>query len=97
MTHPMKQVPDMISTTGKFVNMSSGLPSPANMSNGDWYYNNETKQLTYIVSGKGEWGLVNQNVKMLVSILTELYFITALNQIVCLFFIHFMKSKLIFF
>lgn len=66
-THPMKQVPDMISVTGKFVNMSSGIPSSENASNGDWYYNNETKQLTYIVSGKGGWGLVDRNIELHVS------------------------------
>ena len=69
MTHPMKQVPDMISTTGKFVNMSSGIPPPENASNGDWYYNNATKQLTYLVSGKGGGGLVDRSIKMTVSML----------------------------
>ena len=67
MTHLMKQVPDMISTTGKFVNMTSGMPSPENASNGDWYFNNETKELTYIVSGRGGWGLVDRSVQFEVS------------------------------
>lgn len=68
MTHPVKQDPDMISITGKFVNMSSGIPSPDNASNGDWYYNNFSKALTYIVSGKGAAGLVDRNINMHVSI-----------------------------
>ena len=72
MTHPMKQIPDMISTTGKFVNMSSGIPSPENASNGDWYYNNAIKQLTYIISGKGGWGL-DRSIDMRVSIQTFVF------------------------
>ena len=68
MTHPMKQDPDMISITGKFVNMSSGIPSPDNASNGDWYYNNYSKALTYIISGKGIVGLVDRDINMQVSI-----------------------------
>ena len=68
MTHPMKQDPDMISITGKFVNMSNGIPSADNASNGDWYYNNFTKTLTYIVSGKGAAGIVDRNINMQVSI-----------------------------
>ena len=64
----MKQTPDMISTTGKFVNMTSGIPFAGNASNGDWYYDNVTKQLTYIVSGRGETGLVNRKVKLKVSL-----------------------------
>ena len=64
----MKQTPDMISTTGKFVNMTSGIPFEGNASNGEWYYNNVTKQLTYIVSGRGETGLVNRQVKLKVSL-----------------------------
>lgn len=67
MTHPMKQFPDMISTTGRFINMSSGIPSPENASNGDWYYNNASKELTYLVSGKGVLGLANINLRMHVS------------------------------
>ena len=59
----------MISITGKFVNMSSGIPSPDNASNGDWYYNNYSKALTYIVSGKGAVGLVDRDINMQVSIL----------------------------
>ena len=65
----MKQDPDMISITGKFVNMSSGIPSPDNASNGDWYYNNFSRALTYIVSGRGAAGLVDRNIDMQVSIL----------------------------
>ena len=41
--------------------MSSILPSP-NASNGDWFYNNETKTLTYIVSGKGGLGVGATNI-----------------------------------
>lgn len=67
MTHPMKQAPDMISTTGKFVNMSSSIPSSDNASNGDWFYNNVSKELTYIVSGRGGSGLVDQSIYMRVS------------------------------
>lgn len=67
----MKQDPDMISITGKFVNMSSGIPSPDNASNGDWYYNNFSKVLTYIVSGKGAVGLVDRNVDMQVSVFSS--------------------------
>ena len=75
MTHPMKQTPDIISTNGKFVNMTSGIPSAENASNGDWYYNNISKQLTYIVSGKGISGLVDRSVKLKVSmIFRSLYF-----------------------
>lgn len=69
MTHPMKQDPDIISITGNFVNMSSGIPSPDNASNGDWYYNNFSKALTYMVSGKGALGVVNRNIDLKVSIL----------------------------
>ena len=58
----------MISTTGKFVNMTSGIPFAGSASNGDWYYNNVTKQLTYIVSGRGETGLVSRQVKLKVSL-----------------------------
>ena len=70
----MKQTPDMISTTGKFVNMTSGIPFEGNASNGEWYYNNVTKQLTYIVSGRGETGLVNRQVKLKVSLVCFLPF-----------------------
>ena len=64
----MKQTPDMISTTAKFVNMTSGIPFAGNASSDDWYYNNVTKQLTYIVSGRGETGLVNRKVNLKVSL-----------------------------
>ena len=74
----MKQTPDMISTTGKFVNMTSGIPFEGNASNGDWYYNNVTKQLTYIVSGRGETGLVNRQVKLKVSLVCFCLFRVAL-------------------
>ena len=70
----MKQTPDMISTTGKFVNMTSGIPFAGNASNGDWYYNNVTKQLTYIVSGRGETGLVNRKVNLKVSLTIFFFF-----------------------
>ena len=65
----MKQDPDMISITGNFVNMSSGIPSPDSASNGDWYYNNVSKDLTFVVSGKGAQGAVNRDIKVNVSIL----------------------------
>lgn len=71
----MKQLPDMISTTGRYINMSSSLPSP-NASNGDWFYNNETKTLTYIVSGKGGLGVgaTNIDIGMHVSSFVIVYF-----------------------
>lgn len=55
--------------------MSSSLPSP-NASNGDWFYNNETKTLTYIVSGKGGLGVgaTNIDIGMHVSSLVIVYF-----------------------
>ena len=77
----MKQTPDMISTTGKFVNMTSGIPFEGNASNGDWYYNNVTKQLTYIVSGRGETGLVNRQVKLKVSLVCFLPFSSCIGFI----------------
>ena len=59
----------MISTSGKFVNMTSGIPSAENASNGDWYFNNETKELTYIVSGRGGGGLVDRSIQLQVSLM----------------------------
>ena len=55
--------------------MSSSLPSP-NASNGDWFYNNETKTLTYIVSGKGGLGVgaTNIDIGMHVSLSVIVYF-----------------------
>ena len=67
-THPMKQVPDIMSTTSSFVNMTCGIPSPENASNGDWFFNNRTKELSYIVSGRGGSGVSSRNVQLQVSI-----------------------------
>lgn len=47
----MKHTPDIIKTKNTYVNMSSGIPHPDHASTGDWYYNNGTKQMTYIVTG----------------------------------------------
>lgn len=63
----MKYNPDIIKTTGKTVNMSSGIPQPQHASTGDWYYSNITKKMTYIVTGDKNGGLVNRDIKLEVS------------------------------
>jgi hypothetical protein len=64
MTHPMKYSPDIIKTTDKTINMSSGTPQPQHASTGDWFYSNVTKDITYIVTGNGKGGLVNRDIKL---------------------------------
>ena len=67
MTHPMRQEPDRVSTGRSYVGMSSHIPLAENASSGDWYYNNVSKELTYIVSGRRSRELVDQNVDLNVS------------------------------
>ena len=64
MTHPFNQKPDMFITTGKIVNMTSGIPSPVNASNGDWFFNNITKEFTYIVTGRKGLDLIDQDINL---------------------------------
>ncbi|XP_048585401.1 fibrocystin-L isoform X2 [Nematostella vectensis] len=63
-THPLKQDPDQVSTTGNTVNMSSGIPQYGHASSGDWYFDNSSKALTYLVSGDEQIPLAKRDVKL---------------------------------
>lgn len=67
-THPMKHAPDIIKTTNQPVNMSSSIPQFDQASTGDWFYNNLTKEMTYIVTG--ETGTSVQDINLQVRTIT---------------------------
>lgn len=68
----MRQEPDRVAIASgraiKAINLSNGIPPGENVSNGEWYYNNGSKELTYIVSGKGSSGLADRGINLKVSI-----------------------------
>lgn len=61
MKHVFKQEPDFFTITGVIKNVSK-TPPPPNAVNGDWGFVNETKTLTYLVSGKDNSVSPNKNV-----------------------------------
>ena len=50
--HEFAQEPDFFTTTGERKNVSDTVPLAA-ADHGDWGFNNATKTLSYLVSGKG--------------------------------------------
>lgn len=64
----MRQQPDRVGIAGgraiAAINISNGIPPGENVSNGEWYYNNRSKELTYIVSGKGGAGLADRGIDL---------------------------------
>lgn len=71
LSHPMRQQPDRVAIAGgraiTAVNISNGTPPGENVSNGEWYYSNRSKELTYIVSGKGSAGLADRGIDLKVA------------------------------
>ena len=59
-THFLKQEPDFFKTTGAVQNFSQVKP-PTTGNHGDWGFVNETKSLTYLVTGKNNSKDVNNN------------------------------------
>lgn len=59
-SHVFKQEPDFFTTTGVIKNASETLPPPT-ADHGDWGYANETKTLSYLVSGKNNVFSLNNN------------------------------------
>ncbi|XP_071828580.1 fibrocystin-L-like isoform X3 [Apostichopus japonicus] len=53
-THNFTQRPDAFALVGRIWNGTEDIPDPATSSHGDFTFNNETRQLTYIVTGNGE-------------------------------------------
>ncbi|XP_022097673.1 fibrocystin-L-like isoform X1 [Acanthaster planci] len=62
--HNFTQRPDKFATIGIIENSTESVPTYAANENGDWHFENETRILTYIVSGKGESGPVNRDVDL---------------------------------
>ena len=60
MKHVFKQEPDYFTITGVRKNVSK-TPPPPDAVHGDWGFVNETKTLTYLVSGKDNWVTINKN------------------------------------
>ena len=50
--HQFKQTPDYFRTTHKFINSTSNVPDPTHSKHGDWFYEKDKRNITYIVSGK---------------------------------------------
>lgn len=50
--HEFTQEPDFFMTTGVIQNVTDQIPPPTG-DHGDWGFNNATKTMTYLVSGKG--------------------------------------------
>ncbi|XP_071793632.1 fibrocystin-L-like isoform X1 [Asterias amurensis] len=64
LNHNFTQRPDKFATIGVIKNSTEEVPSYANDENGDWHWNNATRELTYIISGKGESNPVNRQVDL---------------------------------
>ncbi|XP_038070546.1 fibrocystin-L-like isoform X1 [Patiria miniata] len=62
--HNFTQRPDKFATIGVIKNSTESVPTYAADDNGDWHFDNDTRILSYIVSGKGESEPVNRNVDL---------------------------------
>jgi hypothetical protein len=59
-THVLKQEPDYFVTTGHLQNFSESVP-PTTGFHGEWGFVNETKEFTYLVTGKDNMQDANNN------------------------------------
>lgn len=58
--HTFTQEPDFFTTTGKIQNVTDEIPL-STADHGDWGFDNATKTMTYLVSGKGAELSANNN------------------------------------
>ncbi|KAJ8026384.1 Fibrocystin-L [Holothuria leucospilota] len=63
-THNFLQRPDAFSLIGHIWNGTKGIPDPTTSTHGDFTFNNNTKQLTYIVTGNGNQRLGNYFIEL---------------------------------
>ncbi|KAJ8026005.1 Fibrocystin-L [Holothuria leucospilota] len=63
-THNFTQKPDAFALVGFVWNGTDDIPDPATSNHGDFTFNNNTRQLTYIVTGNGESSPTNKFVDL---------------------------------
>ncbi|XP_077992871.1 fibrocystin-L-like [Glandiceps talaboti] len=64
MYHNLTQSPDVFSIIGQVENSTEEMVTYDDNSNGEYYFDNATKYMTYLVSGKGESDPVSRNVHL---------------------------------